>query len=248
MRACLTLEYFGPAFHGLQRQDRLLTVQGVLEAALYSLCGQALTVHAAGRTDAGVHALGQVVHVDLPRSYPPHVLRNGLNALMRPHPVAVLAATEVPPDFHARFSARSRHYRYVIINRPAPLTVEAGRAWHVPTALDVPAMQAAAQLLVGQHDFSSFRASSCQARSPVRTLERLDVVPEGEQVLVLASSRSFLHHQVRNMVGSLVQVGKGRWTPADIQNALAARRRCAGGQTAPAEGLYFVAVEYTEIV
>jgi tRNA pseudouridine38-40 synthase len=244
MRARLILEYTGTAFHGFQRQDGLPTVQGALEAALFALCGADLTVHAAGRTDAGVHALGQVVHVDLPRAYLLHTLRNALNAHLRPQPLAVLSAEAVDTDFHARFSAVARHYRYVIVNRPAPLALAAGQAWHIPVPLDVAGMQAAAQCLVGRHDFTTFRASECQAASPIRTLDRLDVACVGEQVWITASSRSFLHHQVRNMVGSLVLVGKGRWTAADLANALAARDRRAGGQTAPAAGLYFTGVDY----
>lgn len=244
MRVRLTLEYAGPAFHGFQRQGDLPTVQGTLEAALRAFCGADLTVHAAGRTDAGVHALGQVVHVDLPRAYPPQTVRNALNAHLRPHPLAVLRAETVGTDFHARFSAIARHYRYVIVNRPAPLAVMTGQAWHIPVPLDIAAMQQAAQCLEGRHDFSTFRASDCQAASPVRTLDRLVVRRAGEQVLVEASARSFLHHQVRNMVGSLAQVGKGRWTVADLVAALAARDRRAGGQTAPAEGLYFIGVDY----
>lgn len=244
MRVRLTLEYAGPAFHGFQRQEGLLTVQGALETALRGFCGADLTLYAAGRTDAGVHALGQVVHVDLPRRYSPHTIRNALNAHLRPHPLAVLSAEEVGPDFHARFSAQARHYRYVIINRPAPLAVQTGLAWHIPVPLDDLAMHRAAQLLVGRHDFSTFRASFCQAASPVRTLDRLDVRREGDRVLIEASSRSFLHHQVRNMVGSLALIGKGRWNAGDLLAALAARDRRAGGQTAPAEGLYFLGVDY----
>jgi tRNA pseudouridine38-40 synthase len=244
MRARLTLEYTGTAFHGFQRQPNLLTVQGTLEAALYAFCGAQLTVHAAGRTDAGVHALGQVAHVDLPRPCAPQVVRGALNAYLRPHPLAVLAVEAVDADFHARFSAIARHYRYVIVNRPAPLTLAVGQAWHVPVALDHEAMQQAAQCLIGRHDFSTFRATYCQAASPIRTLDRLDVRREGDRLLIEASSRGFLHHQVRNMVGSLVQVGKGRWTVDDLKTALAARDRRAGGQTAPPEGLYFTQVDY----
>jgi tRNA pseudouridine38-40 synthase len=238
------VEYFGPAFHGFQRQDGLPTVQGALEGALKAFCGADLTVHAAGRTDAGVHALGQVAHVDLPRPYPPRVIQNALNAHLRPQLVSVLEVSAAPPDFHARFSARARHYRYTIVNRPAPLTWEAGRAWHIPVPLDAAAMHAAAQCLVGQHDFTTFRARECQASSPVRTLSCLDVAREAERIVITASAPSFLHHQVRNMVGSLSLIGKGRWTVDDLRRALAARDRTAGGQTAPAEGLYLTGVSY----
>ncbi|MCH9019864.1 MAG: tRNA pseudouridine(38-40) synthase TruA [Proteobacteria bacterium] len=199
---------------------------------------------AAGRTDSGVHALGQVAHFDLAKAREPGVVRDALNHQLRDRMVSVLAAEAVDGDFHARFSAVERVYRYRIVNRRGPLALDAGRAWWAPSPLDADAMRAAAQILVGEHDFSSFRASHCQAKSPVRTLDELAVERRGDEVAVTARSRSFLHHQVRNMVGTLVLVGEGKWRAEDVAAALAARDREAGGPTAPADGLYLVAVHY----
>jgi tRNA pseudouridine38-40 synthase len=242
----LTLEYDGGGFVGWQRQDNGRSIQAALEEAVEAFCGEQVTATAAGRTDAGVHALGQVAHIDLERKTGPERLRDALNYHLKPEPVAVLAAEAVGADFHARFSALGRVYRYRIVNRRAPLTLDRGRAWFVPQALDAESMQEAAQRLVGHHDFTSFRASECQAPSPMKTLDRLEVQRRGEQIEIVAEARSFLHHQVRNMVGSLKLVGIGRWSAADLERVLAARDRRAAGATAPAAGLYLAAVRYPE--
>jgi tRNA pseudouridine38-40 synthase len=244
----LDIEYDGGPFVGWQRQENGLAVQAVLEEAVFAFCGERATVHGAGRTDAGVHALGQVAHLDLERDWPVETVRDALNAHLRPHPVAVLNAAPAADDFHARFSAVGRVYRYRIVNRKAPLTVEAGRAWWVPRPLDHRAMHTGAQELLGKHDFSSFRAAGCQARSPVKTLDALDVRRDGEAIAVHAAARSFLHQQVRILVGSLALVGEGKWSAADLAAALAARDRAAAGPTAPAAGLYLVAVRYPDEV
>ncbi len=240
----LTLEYDGRGFVGWQRQDNGSSVQEALEEAIEDFCGERVTTVAAGRTDSGVHALGQVAHFDLEKTREPDVVRDALNHHLGPRPVSVLAAEAVDGDFHARFSAVERVYRYRIINRRSPLALDAGRAWWEPKPLDAEAMHAAAQILVGKHDFSSFRASQCQARSPVKTLDELVVERRGDEVAVTARARSFLHHQVRNMVGTLAFVGEGKWSTQDVVALLAARDREAGGPTAPADGLYLVAVRY----
>ena len=240
----LLIEYNGRPFVGWQVQHNGVSVQGVLAAAVASFCGESVHVQGAGRTDAGVHALGQVAHIDLAKPWDADTIRDAINAHLRPHPVVVLAAEPVADDFDARFSARQRHYVYRIINRRPDLTLDAGRAWRAPRALDVPAMQEAARCLVGQHDFITFRAAECQAKSPVKTLDRLDVEREREELRVFASARSFLHTQARSMVGSLVQVGEGRWSPDDLARALAARDRNACGPVAPPDGLYLVRVDY----
>ncbi|MBN9511495.1 MAG: tRNA pseudouridine(38-40) synthase TruA, partial [Alphaproteobacteria bacterium] len=226
MRAALLLEYDGGGFVGWQRQENGLSVQQVLEEAASRLVHGAPVVSAvAGRTDAGVHAEGQVALLDLPRDLAPERLRDALNFHLRPHPVVVLCAAPAPAGWHPRFSARARCYRYRILNRPARPALTAGRVWHVERPLDVPAMAAAAAALLGRHDFSSFRASLCQASSPVKTLDRLDVTRAGDMVEVRAGARSFLHHQVRNMVGTLKLVGEGRWPAAHVAEVLAARDR-----------------------
>ncbi|WP_245430925.1 tRNA pseudouridine(38-40) synthase TruA, partial [Rhodoplanes roseus] len=225
----LTIEYHGAPFVGWQIQQNGVSVQGVLEAAIAVFAGQPVTVKGAGRTDAGVHALAQVAHVDLPRAFDTDTVRDATNAHLRPHPVAVLSAEEVADDFDARFSAMRRHYIYRLVNRRAPLALDEGRAWRVPKTLDVPAMHAAAQRLLGKHDFTTFRATECQALSPEKTLDRLDVDRSGDDILVTAVARSFLHHQVRSMVGSLVMVGDGHWTGDDLFAALQARDRAACG-------------------
>jgi tRNA pseudouridine38-40 synthase len=240
----LTVEYDGTPFVGWQRQTNGPSVQSVIESALEALCGIHVGVRGAGRTDTGVHATGQVVHADLIKDWRSDVLRDALNAHMRPQPVAILAAERVPESFDARFSAIRRHYLYRIINRRAPLTVEQGHAWLVKRRLDADAMWAAAAHLVGHHDFSTFRASHCQAESPVRTLERLDVRRIGDEIQIRASARSFLHSQVRSMVGSLEQVGSGKWSASDLRAALEARDRRRCGTVAPPEGLYLVSVDY----
>ena len=240
----LTLEYDGTPFVGWQRQENGLSVQEVIETALEALSGERVRIRGAGRTDTGVHALGQVAHADLAKDWRTDVLRDGLNAQMRPQPVAILAAESVPDTFDARFSAIRRHYLYRIVNRRAPLTVERGHVWLVKRRLDTEAMQEAARVLIGSHDFSTFRASQCQAESPVRTLERLDVIAKGCEIQILATARSFLHSQVRSIVGSLEHVGSGKWSVADMRAALAARDRCCCGMVAPPDGLYLVGVDY----
>jgi tRNA pseudouridine38-40 synthase len=240
----LTIEYDGTPFVGWQVQDNGMSVQGVVADAVLAFAGERAAVGGAGRTDAGVHALGQVAHVDLAKEWPPDTVRDALNAHLRPHPVAVLLAERVADDFDARFSAIRRHYRYRIVNRRADLALEVQRAWRVPRPLDATAMHDAAQRLVGRHDFTTFRSTECQAKSPVKTLDRLDVTRDGDGVDVIAVARSFLHNQVRSMVGSLVHVGEGKWSTDDLATALAARDRTACGQVAPPQGLYLVRVEY----
>ena len=220
------------------------SVQSVLTDAISRCCNHAVKVAGAGRTDAGVHALGQVAHVDLSKDWRGDKLRDAVNAHLRPHPVAVLAAEKVADDFDARFSARKRHYLYRIVNRRADLALERMRGWRVPRRLDAEAMHAAAKALIGKHDFTTFRSTECQAKSPVKTLDRLDVSREGDEVRIETSARSFLHNQVRSMVGSLVLVGDGKWSAADLASALAARDRAACGPVAPPEGLYLVRVDY----
>jgi len=242
----LTIEYHGAAFLGWQMQAAGLTVQGVLTEAVFALTGERAAVNGAGRTDAGVHARGQVAHVDLSKEWRTDVLRDGLTALVRPHKVAVLSAEAVADDFDARFSATARHYLYRIITRRPDLTLEAGLAWRWPRPLDDRAMHAAAQQLVGKHDFTTFRSTECQAKSPLKTLDRLDVGRDADNVFVHASARSFLHNQVRSMVGSLVWVGDGRWSAADLRRALEARDRAACGPVAPPDGLYLMRVDYAK--
>ncbi len=240
----LTIEYDGAPFAGWQIQAAETTVQGVLTAAVAAFAGESTLVQGAGRTDAGVHARGQVAHVDFARAWDTDTVRDALNAHLRPHPVAILAAERVADDFNARTSALKRHYLYRIINRRPDLTLDAGHAWRVPRPLDAAAMHEAAQRLIGKHDFTTFRAAECQAKSPVKTLDRLDVVRVGEEVHVAASARSFLHHQVRSMVGSLALVGDAKWSPDDMAAALAARDRTACGPVAPPDGLYLMRVDY----
>jgi tRNA pseudouridine38-40 synthase len=240
----LTLEYDGGAFRGWQRQSDGASVQQVLEDAVRAFCGEAVQVVAAGRTDAGVHARGQVAHLDLAREVTPETLRNALNRHLRPHPVAVLEAVTAADDFHARFSAKARHYVYRIVNRRAPLALEAGRAWQVPVPLDAEVMHEAAQRLIGHHDFTSFRSALCQARSPVKTLDRLTIRRLDHRVEITAVARSFLHHQVRNMVGTLKLIGEGRFPVSHVEAVLAVHDRSAAGPTAPACGLYLMRVDY----
>lgn len=243
----LTLEYDGGPFAGWQRQQNGPSVQAALEDAVFAFSGERVTAQAAGRTDAGVHALAMSAHIDLSAPRRADVVRNALNHHLRLRPVAVLSAEETDETFHARFSARARHYLYRIANRRAPPALEAGRVWHVPGPLDEGAMDAAARLLVGHHDFSTFRAAPCQAKSPVKTLTALRVRREAGEVVVEASAPSFLHHQVRSIVGTLVQVGLGRWSVADVAEALAAKDRAACGPVAPPQGLYFVRADYENI-
>ncbi len=243
-RFALTLEFDGTPFMGLQRQAHGPSVQQAVEDAVFATTGERVTMHAAGRTDAGVHALAMRAHVDIARPITPFRLMEALNAHMRPAPVSVLECEEKPQDWHARFSCIGRSYLYRICNRRAPLTLEANRAWLIHQPLDADAMHRAAQALVGSHDFTTFRSVHCQANSPMKTLDRLEVRREGEFVLVEAAARSFLHHQVRSMVGCLTLVGMGRWAEAEVARALAARDRQALGLNAPPQGLYFVAAAY----
>jgi tRNA pseudouridine38-40 synthase len=240
----LTIEYDGRPFVGWQVQSNGLTIQAVLEEAVARINGGSAIVHGAGRTDAGVHALGQVAHVDLARPWDAYVLCNAINANVRPHPVSVIAAEEVRQDFHARFSAVRRHYLYRILNRRAPPALDKGRVWWLPIALDSDAMHEAAQHLIGMHDFTTFRAAGCQAKSAVKSLDRLDVMRFGEEIEVRTEARSFLHHQVRSMVGSLKLVGEGKWRARDLKAALQARDRAECGPVAPPDGLYLVRVDY----
>ncbi|MCB1538039.1 MAG: tRNA pseudouridine(38-40) synthase TruA [Rhodospirillales bacterium] len=248
----LTLEYDGARFYGWQLQDdNAPTVQGVLEDAIFAFCGQRVTAHVAGRTDAGVHARAQVCHIDLTdRPVQPYDLAKAINALVRPHALACIEAEPVGADFHARFSAKNKLYTYRILNRPAPPVTEAGHMAHHRRALDVDAMRAGAAHLIGHHDFTTFRDSACQAKSPEKTLDRLEIetlpydAQGGVEIRIHAEARSFLHHQMRNMAGTLIQVGDGKWTPDDVKTALAARDRKAGGPTSPACGLYLVRVDY----
>ncbi|MEO7504176.1 MAG: tRNA pseudouridine(38-40) synthase TruA [Sphingomicrobium sp.] len=243
-RLRLTVEYDGGPFVGWQRQAAGISVQGVIERAIGEMTGGAVTVHGAGRTDAGVHALAMEAHADIAKPLTEHRLREGINALVRPHPVSVLAVTPVADDWHARFSCSRRRYLYRILNRRAPPAVDLGRVWHIGAPLDLAAMSEAATVLVGTHDFTTFRSVHCQSRSPVKTLESLTVERVGEEVLVKAEARSFLHHQVRSMVGCLGLVGRGQWSVADMRDALAAKDRAALGLNAPPQGLYFVAAQY----
>ncbi|MGH6828535.1 MAG: tRNA pseudouridine(38-40) synthase TruA [Rhizomicrobium sp.] len=240
----LTLEYDGRSFVGWQRQDNGLSVQAVLEAAIERLSRLRVTVTGAGRTDAGVHALGQVAHFDLERDFASEKIRSALNHFLKPWPVVVLEAVQVEADFHARFSAVKRHYLYRILTRRPPPALKSGRVWHVRAALDHGPMHAAAQALTGRHDFTTFRAAECQAPSPVKTLDVLAVSRFGDEVHIEASARSFLHRQIRSIAGSLKLVGEGKWRPEDLSAALAARDRSRCGPVAPAEGLYLVKVDY----
>lgn len=247
-----TVEYDGRAFFGWQRQeDNGPTVQGVIEDAIYAFCQQRVTVHVAGRTDSGVHATGQVCHFDLTdRPVSAYDLAKALNALVRPHPVAVIRTEAVDQDFHARFAAKNKLYTYRVLNRQAPPAIELGRFWHHRRPLNIDAMREGARHLIGFHDFTTFRDSECQAKSPEKTLDRLEIetVPydahEGVEIRIHAEARSFLHHQVRNMVGTLLMVGDNKWQPDDVKTALEARDRTKGGPTAPSDGLYLVRVDY----
>jgi tRNA pseudouridine38-40 synthase len=240
----LILEYDGTPFVGWQIQRAGTSVQGVLTDALARFCGHSVKVAGAGRTDAGVHATGQVAHVDLAKDYRADKVRDAVNAHLRPHPVAVISAEKVADSFDARFSAKKRHYLYRIVNRRADLALDRTRAWRVPRRLDVEAMNDAAQKLIGKHDFTTFRSTECQAKSPVKTLDALAVSRDGDEVRIETSARSFLHNQVRSMVGSLVLVGDGKWRADDLNDALAATDRARCGPVAPPEGLYLMRVDY----
>ena len=245
-RFALTLEFDGGSFMGLQRQPHGPSVQQAVEQAVFAITGEAATMHAAGRTDAGVHALAMRAHIDIAKPFAPSRLSEALNAKLRPLPIAVTGCEIVADDWHARFSCTGRSYVYRIVNRRPPLTIDAGRAWLVRQPLDAEAMHRAAQILVGRHDFTTFRSAHCQSTSPVKTLDRLDVTRNGAWVTVEAEARSFLRHQVRSMVGCLVLVGLGRWADTRIAEALAVRDRTALGLNAPPQGLYFVGAKYSE--
>ncbi len=242
----MTIEYDGGAFVGWQRQDSGLGVQQVLEDAVYKLSGETAFVQGAGRTDSGVHALGQVAHVDIEKPFTADTVRDALNNHVRSHPISVLEVESVSDDFHARYSATKRAYLYRILNRRPPPAVDVGRVWWVATPLDADAMHEAAQELVGHHDFTTFRASECQAKSPEKTLDNLDVSRFGEEIHIICQARSFLHHQVRNFAGTLQIVGAGKWHARDVREALMKRDRRAGGPTAPPEGLYLSRVMYDD--
>jgi len=240
----LTLEYDGSPFVGWQRQDNGPSVQGALEEAIEKLSGERVTVTGAGRTDAGVHALGQVAHFDLEKAFEPGKIRDALNHFLRPNRIVVLDAAAADGEFHARFSATARHYLFRILNRRSPPALETGKVWHISPKLDAEAMHAAAQVLVGQHDFTTFRAAECQAQSPVKTLDRLDVSRRADEIHIEASARSFLHHQIRSFAGTLKLVGEGKWTARDVVEALAAKDRARCGPVSPPDGLYLVRVDY----
>lgn len=239
-----TVEYDGRPFMGWQRQAHGPSVQQAIEEAVASITGEEVTLHAAGRTDAGVHALAMTAHAEIERDIGAFRLGEAINARLRPQPVAITACETAPDDWHARFSCSGRRYRYRIVNRRAPLTFDRGLAWRVTPTLNADKMHAAAQLLTGLHDFTTFRSAQCQAKSPIKTLDRLDVYRDGDAVFVDAAARSFLHHQVRSMVGCLVLVGQGKWSSEDIARALAATDRAALGLNAPPDGLYFVCATY----
>jgi tRNA pseudouridine38-40 synthase len=240
----LTIEYDGAPFVGWQRQDNGPSIQGALEDAVFAFCGEHVAVQGAGRTDTGVHALGQVAHLDLAGEKPGDTVQAAVNFHLKPDPIVVTRTEIVPADFHARFSATARRYRYLILNRRSPPALDRGRVWHVPVALDAVAMAGAASLLIGRHDFNSFRSAACQAASPVKTLDQLDVTRDGDIIRIDVGARSFLHNQVRILVGTLQLVGRGQWTKRDVADALAARDRTRAGPTAPPQGLCLMAVRY----
>ncbi len=240
----LTIEYDGTPFAGWQRQTNGRSVQEAIEEAIGHFAGEPARIRVAGRTDAGVHAIGQVAHLDLAREWRTDTIRDATNAHLRPEPVSIVSAELVPASFNARTSARKRHYLYRILNRRSPPALEVERVWHVPWTLDAAAMQDATRALVGRHDFTTFRAAECQAKSPLRTLDTLDVERVGDEIRIRTSARSFLHHQVRSIVGTLMLAGAGRWSAEDVRAALDARDRARCGPTAPACGLYLARVDY----
>lgn len=245
----LTIEYKGTDYSGWQRQDNVPSIQQSVEEAIAGFSGQTLRLHGAGRTDAGVHARGQVAHVDFEELSQPmegFEIAKAINAFLRPQPISVVAAEQVDDEFHARYRAVNKHYQYRIVNRPAFLALDQGLAWHLKRPLDVEAMHDAAQLLLGTHDFTTFRDSQCQAKSPEKTLTRLDVTRQGDDIFFDVEGPSFLHHQVRNMVGSLSYVGEGKWSKADLKTVLEAKDRTQGGPTAPSDGLYMMRVDYKD--
>ncbi len=240
----IILEYIGAGYCGWQRQKESLSLQQIIEEAIFSFTKEKVTVAVAGRTDAGVNAYGQVAHFDLRNHYDPRRLMQSINHFSRPHTIGVVSAEEIDSEFHARFSAKSRHYVYKILNRPSINIINSGLKHWVRHDLDTDKMQEAVKFLLGKHDFSSFRASECQSNSPMRTLDKIDIVKDGDSIDIHVSALSFLHHMVRNIIGSLILVGEGKWEPIQMKNALEAKDRRAAGPTAPAHGLYFVKVDY----
>ena len=240
----IIIEYDGSDISGWQRQDNATSIQQFIEEAIENFSQEKVTIHGAGRTDAGVHSTGQVAHFDLTKDYPSYVVQRAINHFLRPNRIILVDCQIVETNFNARFSALKRHYRYVILNRSSPSVLTSHRAWHVREELDLEKLQEAANLLVGQHDFTSFRATHCQAQSPIKTLDEIKVYREGEQVIFTLKARSFLHHMVRNIIGTLILVGIGKWKVEDISKALEAKNRRSAGPTAPAHGLYFTKVEY----
>lgn len=238
------IEYFGPNFVGWQRQDNGTSVQSVLEDTIFAFTKEQVIVYAAGRTDSGVHARGQVIHFDLDEEYDSYKLMKALNHFVRPNKVSIISCLKVSEDFHARFSAVRRYYEYIILNRNAPSVIDEDRVWHVNNLLDLEKMRESAKYLIGNHDFSSFRAKECQSHSPIKTLDEIDICMEGEYIKFRLSAQSFLHHMVRNIVGTLSMVGEGKIKPEDMKKILEAKNRAAAGVTAPAEGLYFMKVDY----
>lgn len=241
----LIIEYDGTNYYGWQYQHELPTVQGSVEAAIQDLCGVRCAVQCSGRTDAGVHALGQVAHVDLPRQYRDDEVQSALNFFLRDEPIAIIAAQQVSTDFHARYHTTERAYKFIVINRRAPLALDSNRAWQVPYKLNIAAMQQAANLLLGTHDFSTFRDSECQSNSPIKTLDELTITQDDDKITFFVRAKSFLHHQVRNMVGTLILVGRNKWSIQQVKEALEAKDRTRGGPTAPPQGLYFIYANQT---
>lgn len=240
----ITVEYDGNDFSGWQRQKNGSSVQQTIEEAIFAFSGEEVRLQVAGRTDAGVHALAQIAHFDLERETRPYVIQSAINYHMGHNKIAILEATAVDEDFHARFSAQARFYTYHLCNRKAPMTLQHNKAWHFPQKLELEPMQEAAKLLIGTHDFTTFRAKFCQSKSPIRTLSQIDIRKEGDMFLFDIKAKSFLYHQVRNIIGSLTKVGTGKWDVADFKSAFEARERARGGQTAPANGLFFISVDY----
>lgn len=240
----ITIEYLGTDLAGWQRQPHALSAQELIETAINKFSNEEVTLHAAGRTDAGVHAIKQVAHFDLVKAPPAFAVMRGINHYLRPRLVAITACEVATEDFHARFSAKKRHYLYRISNREGEVVMDRGRVWHIYTPLNLEAMQEAAKYLVGNHDFTSFRATGCQSKSPVKTLDKLEITKVGDEIHFSLTATSFLHHMVRNIVGTLSLVGRGKWQPDDVKVALTGAKREAAGPTAPACGLYFVKVDY----
>jgi len=244
VRYKLIIEYDGADFVGWQRQENGLSIQESVERAVAAFCGETVSAHAAGRTDSGVHAFAMAAHIELVKDWPVDVVRDALNQHLRPAPIVILAAEKAADDFHARFSCVGRAYEYRIVNRRTPLALDRGRAWRVSSRLDAEAMDKAAQVLVGKHDFTTFRSAKCQSETPVKTLNEISVSRLGEDIYIRCAARSFLHNQVRSFVGSLVEVGKGKWLARDLKAALEAADRTCCGPVAPAEGLYFLRADY----